>query len=454
MSSVIATNNISLCGITATCGNHTLGDDRCDELIRRLKAPGGPDVVILTCQEVELPAQVKQLERSLSASSEIKLTTSSLMLTFGRHVLTGHTSTGYATLVLYRDDNIKNVSFVKDDVLEIRGSIIPGKRWNHGGHSNTLLITCCQEDRPDATPTVYRVSTLSGQLSPSSAKDSDKDLNNIKQRITKRVRTWDDLVRLIPDLQMFGLDAQNRFHASPNGEVLILKNNTRTTLSAGPEEGIDHTMLRPTSPFMRIRHHIASELIQAAPKLAEEIDAMDETDDNKAILLSLHQHYLSPNGVLIIQETSRMDIRPKIAGHTLQQFLGDELARCAKTIEKSFEPRKFTTFKKKYVAPMAHFEKAFRDFCTLQSPEHTESLNRALHELDQATEDPKKKATLQTFQSCLNTQSISTPSLPKHTGAILGIAEARALDVLYRKALPKPGEDAPKSKPISGNASR
>ena len=48
---------LTIAGATANCGNGTLGEKACAEMIGLLsQESGGADVLIINCQEVSLPA--------------------------------------------------------------------------------------------------------------------------------------------------------------------------------------------------------------------------------------------------------------------------------------------------------------------------------------------------------------------------------------------------------------
>lgn len=394
MSFVMAPDTLDLASETHPCNNATMPLETCNALIANLHAPDGPDVLVVHCQEVHHAEQIKQLEAALLASPQLGLVSSALMVTrtkFEREVLAGHT--GLATFVLYRKAKISTLSFVKEDRLEIRTSVFPGKGWNQGGHSNTLLIPC--------EPTVYRVNTITGQL------DHAIHLTSIKQRATKFAKTWEDLLTLVPDLQCVGF---------------VLKDNP------GPIEN-QFTELKPRSPFERVRDHLVYALHEQVPDLAKTVATLDETDTNKALLLSLHQHHVSPH---------QSGSKPMIETHSIKQFLSEVLKRQTQWIKKCFEPRQFTSYKKKYVEPKSQFEQAYFAYDNNPSIETQQKLLAALDALDSATKDPQKKEALQAFRTTLNglsEQSSLTSEQTSQRESVFGIAAAEQLMNLYKAPL-------------------
>ena len=201
-SAEVKSHDHELCvrGVTANCGNSTIGERSTDKLVSIMAAPGGPDILVIHCQEVHWAKERKQLQLALNNHPKLGLVASDLMVTrtkFEKEVIARHT--GIATFVLYNTDRVKEAHFAPKEQQMVRG-----KNKNKGGLLNTLVVT----KRDDPHP--HRIRTISGHLDSNSAKKRCGDWQNLKRKNAFEAGSWDELVRSVPDLQIAGYDANTR----------------------------------------------------------------------------------------------------------------------------------------------------------------------------------------------------------------------------------------------------
>ena len=393
MTPVPATPPLKITGVTANCGNDTVGVTACGSIFALLQAPEGPDVIVLHCQEVHYEKQRLQLMQAIARNANISLAASSLMVTrttMELEVLAGHT--GLATFVLCKQDNVRNAAFDAQEATEVRG-----ENRNKGGYVNSLLVT-------DNAGLTHRIATISGHLDSYSETIRAHDWSAIKKKCAFEAKTWEALAARVPVLQLAGYDANirdrfdeptqashNLWHQvrldpriaplalAPLGtdvysaastfrtnhtvhakdtkrkgyakggslDFVAVQNNTLAPRHpAGPyryteasqnfplEEGThrDHHVivgdtisLGRATPFERVQHYLAAELLYAAPTLAEEIATLTDTTPNRTLLLAIHQHYLSPHGLCIEKIAEKIpkettNVTPWFEQHTLQTF--------------------------------------------------------------------------------------------------------------------------------------
>lgn len=192
---------ISLAGATANCGNGTLGEKACAEMIGLLsQESGGADVLIVNCQEISLQAALEELKKAIPENSMIKVMSSDLRVTrtkaFDLNVFSG--GTGMGTIVLYRNDNISDIQFKSDATLS---TIVSNP--NKGGLINVLSIKSLNHEE-------YSVKTISAHLDAFSEINRRNEWCAIKAATYADVKNWNELVSSIPDLQVAGFDANTR----------------------------------------------------------------------------------------------------------------------------------------------------------------------------------------------------------------------------------------------------
>ena len=144
-------NSINIIGVTANCGNDTLGVEACKAIKALLIRETDPaDVVIINCQEAHLAKTLEQLEQVKSPSDRIRITNAGLMTTITKFE-TLSLNTGMTTIVLSRTDKITDVTLVqKQSQKEIRGD-----NRNKGGYLNTFNLTTTEK-------THFTIRTVSG----------------------------------------------------------------------------------------------------------------------------------------------------------------------------------------------------------------------------------------------------------------------------------------------------
>ena len=198
--SLIEAHSLTITGVTANCGNDTLGIKAAQSICDAIEVPDGPDVLVIHCQEVHYKKQRAQLQQAIAAHANIDLVASSLMVTrttiANLDVLAGHT--GIATFVLYKKDKLQKVAFNSQETKEIRG-----ENRNKGGYLNILSIT-------DSAGHTHRIRTISGHLDSYSEKIRANDWQHLKQNSAFEAKTWEELVEKIPDVQVAGYDANIR----------------------------------------------------------------------------------------------------------------------------------------------------------------------------------------------------------------------------------------------------
>ena len=104
--------SIKITGVTANCGNSTIGE-KASESIVGLLSTDGPGVVVINCQEVNYAKQLAQLKAAIAGHPNLQLVQSGLMVTrtkFERDVIAG--GTGIATFVLYDTNKIGSVTSI------------------------------------------------------------------------------------------------------------------------------------------------------------------------------------------------------------------------------------------------------------------------------------------------------------------------------------------------------
>lgn len=399
---------IKIAGVTANCGNSTMGVITTRLVLNSLRTEDGPHLIVINCQEVDYKKQLDELTDVICAE-RLALRSSHLMRTITKagKVLD---LTGIATFIVYNPDIIKYATLEESADIEVRG---PNK--NKGGLINHFNITPHYGQ-------VFQLKTISGHLDSNSDHKRAADWQRLKRGSTFTADTWEALVAQVPMIQMGGYDANTReryqisettgiaqrvptwrtalspsiapIALAPIGHTLYSARNTykvglpvkedkkrRGYVTAGaldfvalqnnsapptddipnatfyqvpilnlkPEgtdlsKGRDHNVLMspaitlmPVTPFNKVRYYLMAELQRAAPTLAQEIAALEETPMNQMLLLALHQHYLSPTGKLIAHiaistETEDAEVRPWFFDHTLQSFLTDQLSENASTI--------------------------------------------------------------------------------------------------------------------------
>jgi hypothetical protein len=120
------------------------------------------------------------------------------------------------------------------------------------------------------------------------------------------------------------LTIQDNTHAAPTATSryqeapLCYPTNAAETKRDHDIIGVEHIRLHKTEPFERVKHYISSELSKAAPRMAEEIETLKDSAENRARLLRIHHHYLSPHGALIAKITLS-NTSPWFAEHDLAQ---------------------------------------------------------------------------------------------------------------------------------------
>lgn len=190
---------IKIIGVTANCANSTMGELASSAIANLLKHEDKPSAVIINCQEVNYKKQLKQLQKTLTATADLALISSGLMVTrtkFETEVLKGHT--GMATFVIFNKNKV-NASFTSDESQQVRG-----QNKNKGGFLNTLMIS-----EKDGLVS-HRVRTITGHLNSNSEKKRANDWKNIKQKNAFKAQTWEELVAKTPILQVAGYDANTR----------------------------------------------------------------------------------------------------------------------------------------------------------------------------------------------------------------------------------------------------
>lgn len=189
---------VRFAAVTANCGNSTIGADTSRVIADLLQAPGGPDVLVINCQEVHAKNQLQQLNEAV-ALQKVGVLSSDLMVTRTKptvEVMSGNT--GIATFVLYKKDVVRHASFDKRLAQEVRG-----KNKNKGGYLNTLTITGHGGE-------ILKIKTISGHLDSNSERVRAEDWKNIKQKNAFEAKTWDELLAKVPLVQIAGYDANTR----------------------------------------------------------------------------------------------------------------------------------------------------------------------------------------------------------------------------------------------------
>lgn len=257
-----------------------------------------------------------------------------------------------------------------------------------------------------------------------------------------------------------GEDKRSGYARGGSLDFVAMQNNTQAASTPnGPnryqespmalKEEVEHTerdhdiitssaiTIETVSPFERVKHYMVSELMQAAPKLAQEISQLEHNGYNQELLVDLHQHYLSPGGALFkkITEaaTNETDVQPWFENQTLKQFLVDRIDQHAQAIREAFEPKRFISAdKKNYIGPNAEFETAFAAYRNNQTdPIAISNLYAALDSLESVTNDPHKNACITAMQQSLilaskASTSVLTSSFRKEIAHLRGDDEPEA----------------------------
>jgi hypothetical protein len=369
---------LKLYGVTANCGNSTLGQNACKHLNNLLSDDA--DLVVINCQEISLRDAIKELQCAIPKSVNIGIAVSNLRKTrtkfFSLDVLRGNT--GIATIVLYNKDKINSAQFNHANQLNTQS----GNNSNKGGSINQLLIT-------EKNGTQYKIKTITAHLGSYEDEERILDWQGIKAGAACQGKSWEELIAHVPHLQIAGYDANTRslwkkrdtsyelinlWHQptlapqiaplffAPLGtqlysaedtyklkpaidgvitktivadkcrpgyanagslDFVAIQNNTDDTelmkrptknhyhdakLNIITEKGSDRdhqiivsdrVELLPIIEFNCIRHDIAAQLLQAAPRLSNEILLLPDSPENRLRLVKIYEHYLSRHGKLI-----------------------------------------------------------------------------------------------------------------------------------------------------------
>ena len=481
---------IKISGVSANCGNSTIGERATANIVSLLNGDG-PAVVVINCQEVHYTRQVEQLQRAIASNPNLQLVRSDLMVTrtkFDREVMAGRT--GIATFVLYDKTKVGSVAFDPSKAREVRG-----ENKNKGGYLNTLVIKAL------GSAAQVQVRTISGHLDSNSEKKRADDWRNIKKNNAFEAATWTELVAKIPVVQIAGYDANTRnlwdkeTHSASNPWVsnplhpgvapmalsplgtqryssantynviedspmtadkkrpgyakggaldfVTIQNNSAFpgstlrprgykeaafNLGLEPGTGRDHTVIvsppttiQAVSEFDHVRRYIYAELMIAAPRLARDLEDLEDNVGNRDILLALHRYYLRPEGELhkniaSVASHSTAMVNPWFRSRTLKSFRVEDFERridafnsCVDGIKKSFNPNRLLYTKTQYLFPNALFNresKAYLHGIAHNAPLTTmvdmkRRLDAALNALGSVTHDPRKKAKISEFQAAL-----------------------------------------------------
>lgn len=182
-------------GVTANCGNSTIGNDATQQITKLLDQTA--DLVVINLQEANFYKIERQLRKLLS-NKNIGLATSKFMTTitkpteiFGR--------TGIGTIVLFNKSTISDVTLDDGETTKK----VRGDNRNKGGLLSTFKIHTKKNE-------TLSLRTISGHLDSNNEKRRCKDWANIIKNNAFDAKDWDDLVKKIPDIQVSGYDANTR----------------------------------------------------------------------------------------------------------------------------------------------------------------------------------------------------------------------------------------------------
>ncbi len=192
-------DTIRLIGVTANCGNDTLGIQACDGLLQTLRDEHRlADVIIINCQEAHFEKTLAQLQQRVLHGEPIAIHNAGLMTTYTK-VNTLFGGTGMTTIVLSRTDKIRRVELVPEQSqIEVRG-----KNSNKGGYLNTFRLTTANNNH-------YTIRSASGHLDSESEINRMQDWRNIQMFNAIDAHSWNELAEKVPSIQVCGYDANTR----------------------------------------------------------------------------------------------------------------------------------------------------------------------------------------------------------------------------------------------------
>lgn len=484
---------INLIGVTANCGNSTLGENACDEIVKKLREPNSADLVVINCQEVNLEATLAQLRGRapglVVAASELRTTFTKL-----HDVNVLKRKTGIATIVVYDPSKINSVSFDASSRIEVKGKGFKSGR-NKGGVIQTLTVS---RVGAEAAEPPLKIRTISGHLDSKEEGKRIYEWQQLKRATLPMASTWEELERSVPDLQVAGYDANTRslyekkaesdpkivnmwessnldpriapFFLAPLGPELYSADNTyRTELSEVREDSSrpglakagaldfvaiqnntnltspaarlpngtkryhdsprnipgesgtyrDHDIVMSdmvqvsrVSDFERVRNHIALELVHAAPTLSQEVFALDDTPDNKMVLLSVYQRYLGPNGSLQAEikyaapVDEKKNVKPWFEDLKITHNLPAEKEGLIEMLNRmkqvTFNPqRTFGSNKTAYVEPMTRLIESHNEYMIDPTEAKYDLVKHSLQTLRSTTKDPEKLSVVDAYEQKL-----------------------------------------------------
>lgn len=212
----------SYLAVTANCGNDTLGQTGVNKIIEEIKSrqllkrsPGGGsiDFVVINCQEADFKNTYNELSDAINryGLTSYKLAQVAEMKTKTKWetLLGGY---GMATFVIYDTDRIE-LSQAKNPLLARRNPLAYGTAFNKGGLISYFRMTpVSQKKGPSENNEFIDVQAISGHLDSNNATKRNLDFSIINQAISsdKENITYDDLVEIIPNIQVAGYDANTR----------------------------------------------------------------------------------------------------------------------------------------------------------------------------------------------------------------------------------------------------
>lgn len=203
---------LKLMGVTANCGNQTLGQETCEALADCFQNPLKPPLMVINCQEVHREAALGELQQAVQAKG-LAVASSDLMVTRTKKtpaVLAG--KTGMCTFVIYDPKDVV-VSFKADETAKIRRSpsALPwGSSYNKGGLRTLCEVTPAATSKTKQLSSALTIQCVSGHLDSNHLGKRVQDWQNIRRALLPNCDSWEELEAIIPNASVCGYDANTR----------------------------------------------------------------------------------------------------------------------------------------------------------------------------------------------------------------------------------------------------